>query len=103
IIPTTGWGKEYVVAAYHSLYELTFDYPSEFAVVAQRDGTTINVVPTQDIRQTGKPKTTGHSKGVAFMDQLDRGSAVQYQLTQAQDADNWDVTGTVVTSDKNVG
>ncbi len=106
IIPTIGWGTEYVVAGYHSLYEgfgTTYDYPSEFSIVANQDNTVCQVIPTGDIRKNGLKNEVLHKKGAAFTETLDRGQCVQYMLTEAQNADDYDVTGTIVRSNKPVG
>jgi hypothetical protein len=107
IIPSIGWGKEYVVAGYGSLFEgggtFVYDYPSEFSLVANQDNTTCNVIPTQDIRKSGQPNVVLHQKGVAFSEAMMRGDCIQYQLTQAQNTDDYDVTGSIVTSNNPVG
>jgi hypothetical protein len=106
IIPTIGWGTEYVVAGYHSLYEgfgTTYDYPSEFNIVANQDNTICTIIPSGDIRKTGLPNDVLHQKGVAFTETLNRGQVVQYMLTLAQNADDYDVTGSIVRSNKPVG
>src|SRR5688572_24867447 len=107
IIPTIGWGTEYVVAAYNSLFEgfgtFTYDYPTEFSILANQDNTVCTIIPTCDIRVEGQPTTVLHPKGVPFTEVLNRGQVVQYQATLAEDADNFDFTGTYVTSSKPVG
>ncbi len=108
LLPTIGWGKEYVVAGYGALFEsFSSDYPSEFAIVANQNGTHINITPSADLRVE---TTTGSccscvaaSKGTPFQITLDAGQSVQYKTTCVQDCDNFDVTGTVITSDKNIG
>ena len=103
ILPVIAWGNDYVVAAYGALYESTsFDYPSEFTVVAASDNTILTITPTQDIRGATST-TTLHKKGIPFTETLQAGQAIQYQTTLAYDADNYDVTGTVVHSTKPVG
>lgn len=106
IVPTIGWGTEYVVAGYHSLYEgfgTTFDYPSEFSIVANQDNTICSIIPSGDIRKTGLKNDILHKKGSAFTETLHRGQCVQYMLTEAQNADDYDVTGSIVRSNKPVG
>jgi hypothetical protein len=106
IIPSIGWGTEYVVAAYESLYEgfgTPYDYPSEFSIVANQDYTLCKVVPSVDIRANGLPQTVLHKKGVPFEETLMRGQVVQYMAVLPDNADDYDMTGTVVTSNKPVG
>ncbi|MDP4219629.1 MAG: hypothetical protein Q8896_04265 [Bacteroidota bacterium] len=105
IIPTIGWGTEYVVAAYESLFEgygsFVYDYPSEFSIVANQNNTICNITPNCDIRMTnGKPVRKAH---VPFTEVLNRGECIQYKVTLATNADDFDVTGTVVTSNYPVG
>ncbi len=50
VIPTVGWGKDYVVASYSSLFELSFDYPSEFSIVSAMDNTNVAITPNTDVR-----------------------------------------------------
>ncbi len=103
IIPTIGWGTEYVVAAYGSLYEgytTSFDYPSEFSIIANQNNTVINIVPSVDIRMSnGKPDHKAH---VPFTEILNKGECVQYKAVLATDCDI-DVTGSIVTSNFPVG
>ncbi|MFI5263142.1 MAG: IgGFc-binding protein [Candidatus Kapaibacterium sp.] len=106
IIPTTGWGKEYVVGAYGSLFQgygsFVYDYPSEFSIVSDQDSTVSTVTPNTDIRcQNGK--VTVHKAHVPFTDILNRGECIQYQAVLAQDCDNYDVTGTIISSSKQIG
>jgi hypothetical protein len=62
IIPTIGWGTEYVVAAYQSLYEgfgnFVYDYPTEFCIVANQDNTVCTVTSALkvNLRQYFIPK-----------------------------------------------
>ncbi len=104
VIPTEGWGTEYVVAAFASLqvFEQNKEYPSEFVIVAKYDSTICTITPSQDFRLNGSPDSTAHKKGVPFDIILNAGECIQYQVTRAQD-DSWDVTGTVITSNKPIG
>jgi hypothetical protein len=103
VIPTTGWGKDYVVAAATALYvSASVDLPSEFIIIANQDNTVVNVIPAQDIRAEGQPNTVRHPKGVPFTVFLKKGECVQYQTTQSQDLP-WDLSGTVITSNNPVG
>jgi hypothetical protein len=103
VIPTVGWGKENVVASYSSLFELSFDYPSEFVVVSAFDNTTASITPTWDIRANHLPNTVLHGRDAAFSESFSRGQCAQYQLTQAQNIVDYDVTGTIVISNQPVG
>jgi hypothetical protein len=111
IIPTIGWGVDYVVAAYNALFEggggYVFDYPSEFAVVADQDNTVLTITPSADIRKEASPQACCscliHQKGVPFIDTLNRGQAIQYQTTCTQNTEDFDFTGTVVHSTKPIG
>ena len=105
IIPTIGWGTEYVVGAYHSLYEgygsFVYDYPSEFSIIANQDNTICTIKPSADIRMSnGKPI---HKKGEQFTEILMRGECVQYKCMPATNAEDFDVTGSVVKSNFPVG
>ncbi|MEI8134481.1 MAG: hypothetical protein WCH46_05300 [bacterium] len=107
IIPTTGWGTEYVVASYQALFvgysPGVDDYPSEFSIVANQNNTVCTITPTADIRASYNPDLVIHKAGVTFSEILQRGQCVQYMSTQAQDADNYDLTSTVITSNKPIG
>jgi hypothetical protein len=107
IIPTTGWGTEYVVAGYESLYEgygsAVYDYPSEFSIVANQNNTICNIIPSSDIRSSFDPNAILHPAGVPFTEILSRGQCVQYMTVRATDNLNYDVTGTVITSNNPVG
>lgn len=102
VIPSIGWGKEYVVGAYSSLVVSQVDYPSEFVVVANQDNTIITVVPNWDLRKDGFPGVIEHPKGKPFTQNLNKGECIQYQVTQAQ-SEEWDVTGTIITSNNPIG
>lgn len=106
IVPTIGWGTDYVVAAYMSLFEgfgsFVYDYPSEFVVISNQNNTKVDITPTQAIRGGG-PNVALHPANVMFSDYLKRGQVVQYQLIQAQNADEYDVTGTLVHSNNPIG
>lgn len=107
IIPTIGWGKDYIVGAFHSLYEgygtFVYDYPSECSIVANQDNTICTITPSCDIRASGAPTVVLHKKNQSFTEILNRGQCVQYMATQATDADNFDVTGTHIISNNPVG
>ena len=111
LIPTIGWDTTYVVAAYNALYEgggtYVFDEPSEMSIVADQDNTVCTIMPSTDIRiatSFGKCATClGHAKGIPFTEYLSKGQAVQYMSISATDAENFDLTGTIVHSNKPVG
>ncbi|MDP4236363.1 MAG: T9SS type A sorting domain-containing protein [Bacteroidota bacterium] len=104
VVPSTGWGKEYVVGAYSSLLvsQNLADYPSEFVVVANHNNTIVTIVPSYDLRRDGFPNVIQHPKGVPFTQNLNKGECVQYQATGAQTGEE-DVTGTIITSNNPVG
>lgn len=103
VIPSTGWGKDYVVAAATALYvSAAVDLPSEFIIIANQDNTAVTVIPAQDIRAEGQPTTVRHPKGVPFTVLLNKGECVQYQTTQSQDLP-WDLSGTVLSSNNPIG
>ncbi len=111
ILPSIAWGDTNVVAAYGALYEgfgtYQYDFPSEFCVVSNQDNTVCTITPSTDLRIESSPhacKTCiAHPKGVPFTEVLNRGDAIQYLCLEAQDAENYDVTGTVVTANHPVG
>ena len=111
VIPTIGWGKDYVVAAYNALFEGTgtyvFDEPSEIVIVADQDNTVCTITPSCDMRIEVSPRSCrtciAHQKGVPFTENLNRGDCVQYETIEASDAENFDMTGTIIHSTKPVG
>ncbi len=115
VIPTIGWGMDYVVAAYGSLFEgsgnSVYDYPSECTVVADEDSTEVTITPLCDCRQCISGNDTGNANSqIVFYPanwpipfQLDRGQSVQLMPVKAQDPDNYDMTGTIIHANKPVG
>lgn len=108
VIPTIGWGKEYVVASYHSHWAGAAggdgDLPSEFAMVANTDSTVITVLPTTAIRRGQDADVQLYPAGVPFTVVLDRGEAVQYQaMRNDAQAEGYDFTGTRVVANKPIG
>ncbi len=111
VIPSIGWGTEYVVAGYASLFEgfgsYVYDQPSEFGIVANQDNTHVSITPSADIRIessiTGCCSCLLMAKGLTYNITLKAGQAVQYKTTCTQDCDNFDVTGTVITSNNPIG
>ncbi len=106
VIPSIGWGRQYVVASYASLFEgfgtYVYDLPSEFVLISNQDGTLVDIVPSVDLRGD-VPSTVVHPKGVPFRVQLNTGQTVQYKAVACTAADSFDVTGTRITSSKPIG
>ncbi|XP_078660357.1 IgGFc-binding protein-like isoform X3 [Branchiostoma floridae x Branchiostoma belcheri] len=86
-LPTDVLGTEYFV----SCYTPSSNQPSQFGIVGVSDGTTVNIVPKQDVTFGGTAYTAGQTITVT----LDRLQTLQVQ----SDAD---LTGSKITSDKNV-
>jgi len=103
IIPTIGWGTDYVVAGYEGLYEGTADYPSEFTVAANTNNTTVNITPSCDLRSDTNPSRVAYPAGQTFQVMLQRGQSVQFLSVLAHDVTGYDVTGTVIHSNNPVG
>ena len=111
IFPTIGWGTDYVVAGYASLFEESWDDPSEFSVTANTDNTTVTITPSCDFRLCaggnesgdGCSSIVGYRAGVPFTVQLNRGDDVEFKPVLAQGADGYDVTGTIIHSNNPVG
>ncbi len=111
VIPVIGWGTEYVVAAYASLFEgfgsYVYDEPTEFGIVANQDNTRVSITPTCDIRIESTDKGCCScilgTQGQTFQVVLNAGQSVQYKATCTQNCDNFDLTGTVITSNNPIG
>ncbi len=116
IIPTIGWGTDYVVAAYGSLFEgatggYVYDLPSTMVVVADQDNTTVTITPSCDCRQcmNGSPNGNAQANVVVFPQgspqtfTLNRGWAVELLPIWATGPDNFDLTGTIVHASVPVG
>jgi hypothetical protein len=115
IIPTIGWGTDYAVAAYGSLFNgggtFAFDLPSECTVVAEEDNTQVTITPSCDCRQCMSGNDTGNAQAsVVVFPQgqpqsfpLNRGQSVQLMPVKAQDADFYDMTGTIIHANQPVG
>jgi hypothetical protein len=105
IVPTTGWGSEYVVAAYKDLFQPgpPQDWPSEFAIIANQDNTTVQITPAWDLRQDGLPHVIQHPRGIPFTEKLNKGQCIQYQAIYDTEDPDCDVTGTYITSDNPIG
>ncbi|XP_019620162.1 PREDICTED: IgGFc-binding protein-like [Branchiostoma belcheri] len=87
-IPTDVLGTEYFVSCYVPIN----NHPSQFGIVGVSDGTTVNIVPTKDVTFGGTAYTAGQTITVT----LDRLQTLQVQSDAA------DLTGSKITSDKNV-
>ncbi|HET6512290.1 MAG TPA: choice-of-anchor D domain-containing protein [Candidatus Kapabacteria bacterium] len=105
IIPSIGWGTEYVVASFASYaYYAQYDLPSEFVLVANQDNTVCTITPTVDIRQGLSRTEVAYPKGKPFNVTLMKGQAVQFMCTYANgDMENFNLSGTTITSNKPVG
>jgi len=82
IIPTIGWGKEYVVAAYCSLFEgygtlFTIILPSS-VLLQTRIRLSVTIIRMSILRcQNGV--VTVHKAHVPFTGNLNRGECIQYK------------------------
>ncbi len=115
IIPTIGWGTDYVVAAYGSLFEgsgsYIYDLPSTLAITADQDNTIVTITPTCDCRKCTSGNVNGdanstilvYPQGVPVQFQLDRGQCMELMPIKASDPDNFDLTGTIIHSNVPVG
>ncbi len=105
VLPATGWGKEYILGTYESIFEPTgqADWPSEFAIVANQDNTTVTIIPNWDIRKNGFPTTIEHQKKIPFTVNLNRGECVQYLTVLPVSDGECDLTGTIITSNNPIG
>ena len=108
VIPTIGWGREYVVAAFRAISDsLKHDTPSEFAIAANQDNTIVTITPSCDIRRETTPhfgdSTIAHAKGIPFSDTLKPGQTIQYKSTLAKDCTNYDVGGTIIEATHAIG
>lgn len=111
VYPLIGWGTEYVVAGYAALFEgfgsYVYDLPSEFGVVANSDQTRVTITPTQDLRFEVANGTNCSAifanRGVPTQVTLQRGQNIQCKSTCTQNCDDYDLTGTVITSNNPVG
>ncbi len=115
IIPTIGWGTDYVVAAYGSLFEgsgtYVYDLPSTCIVVANQDNTSGTITPLCDCRQCQSGNISGDANSAIAVYpanqpipfQLNRGQCLQLMPVKAQDPDNYDMTGTIIHSNQPVG
>ncbi|HZK75354.1 MAG TPA: hypothetical protein VFD13_00450, partial [Candidatus Kapabacteria bacterium] len=107
IIPTIGWGTNYVVAGYEALFEGTVDFPSEFTIAANTDNTEVTITPSCDLRKatgpSSNPTDVGFAQGQTFHITMNRGQSVQFLSVQAQGTEGYDVTGTIIQANEPVG
>jgi len=107
IIPTIGWGTDYVVAGFEGLFEGNADYPSEFTIAANMDYTSVQITPSCDLRRsTGAGSNTtvvAYPAGQTFRVTLNRGQSVQFLSVLAQGSEGYDVTGTIIHSNNPIG
>ncbi len=107
IIPTIGWGTDYVVAGFESLYEGSNDIPSEFTIAASTDNTVIEITPACDLRRARGPDSNAaivaYPSGQTFQITMNRGQSVQFMSVEANSTTGYDVTGTVIHSSEPVG
>jgi hypothetical protein len=110
IIPSAGWGKSYIVAAYESLNAVKagegsyfYDLPSEFVIVSNQDSTNVTITPTIALRSTRGDSSHIYPAGVPFTIVMGMGQAVQYEGVKVVDNTIVDVTGTQIFSSNPVG
>jgi hypothetical protein len=105
VIPTVGWGKEYIVGAYESIFDPTgqADWPSEFVVVSNHDSTVVTITPNWDIRQDGFPSRVEHAKQIPFTVLLNKGECAQYQTVLPINDNECDLTGSLISSNNPIG
>ncbi len=115
IIPAIGWGTDYVVAAYGSLYgndgNGTYDLPSECVVVANQDNTVFTITPSCDLRQCVGGNINGDANsgvvvypaGSPATFTLNRGQCMQFMSVKPTDSSSPDLSGTIVHSNQPIG
>ncbi len=115
ILPTIGWGKDYVVAAFASLFEVgtdtPYDYPSECVVVAGEDNTSVTITPVCNCRECMAGNENGNADasvtifpaGKSFTIGMDRGQSFQLMPVLATGPDNFDMTGTIIHANNPIG
>ncbi len=115
IIPTIGWGTDYVVGAYGSLFEgfgtYVYDLPSTMVVTADQDNTSVDITPSCDCRQCTSGNAGGDANSTIVVYPangtynfiLNRGQCVQMMPVKASNSDNFDMTGTLVHANQPVG
>ncbi|HEY3876705.1 MAG TPA: IgGFc-binding protein [Candidatus Kapabacteria bacterium] len=112
VIPTIGWDTEYVVAGYGAPYpDSPDDYPSECAIVADQDSTIIQITPSCNCRQATSGNVAGDTaasivvfpKGVVKTFTMNKGQTLQLLSVLATNPDGFDLTGTIIHSNKSIG
>ncbi len=114
VIPTIGWGTDYVVAAYGSLIEGSgqqYDEPSECVIVANEDHTVVELTPSCDCRKCPSGNDMGDANstivvfpaGHKFSDTLNRGQSLQLMPVKATGLNGFDLTGTIIHSNNPIG
>jgi IgGFc binding protein len=115
IIPAIGWGTDYVVAAYESLFgndgDGTYDLPSECVIVANQDNTTFTITPSCDVRQSTGGNINGdansgiavYPNGVPATFTINRGQTMQFMAVKATNDSTFDMTGTIVHANQPIG
>ena len=102
VIPTIGWGTDYVVAAYGSFFPDSGsvpDLPSECTIVSDKDSTIVSITPSCNCRAT----LGYYAKGTNYNFRLDRGQSLQLMAVKATDSVHFDVTGTIIHANYPVG
>ncbi len=116
IIPTIGWGLDYVVAAYGSLFEGFGggppDCPSECVIVADEDSTSIEITPSCNCRKCSGGNIGGDDNSdIATFPQgqmqtfhLNQGQSLQLMALRAEGPDDdFDLTGTIIHTNHPIG
>lgn len=101
-IPTVAWGTEYIVTSYYDFREYK-NWASGWIVIAKEDGTVLDVL----LRGTGEldADAEGGKKlntGVPYQITMEQGD-VYYMKGTGQTRGVWDMSGTLIRSNKPVG
>lgn len=93
-LPADVLGQEYIIMSHNAISSASsgnYDTPSQFAIVATEDNTSVTITPSTPTSRnaTGAPKTVTLDRGIAYLVQTPR-NAVS------------DLTGTGISSDKPV-
>ncbi len=115
ILPTLSWGTNYVVAAYGSLFEgydsTVYDFPSTCVIVASEDNTVITIAPTCDCRMCTGGTESGDANSTVvvypadglYEFDLNRGQCIEMMPVKPSNTYWFDLTGTIIQSNKPVG
>ncbi|HEY3876001.1 MAG TPA: IgGFc-binding protein, partial [Candidatus Kapabacteria bacterium] len=115
ILPTIGWGTDYVVASYESLFSESgafgVDLPGTMAVVADEDNSLVSITPTCDCRQcwTGNYSGDANSTNVSYpagqtaLFTLKAGQCVELMPIKTTGFTGFDLSGTIVHATHPVG